>query len=100
MLHAAYLTKQGRSVACPGDVMFTKRKGAWDAESAHVWMKPCAEKNVGCMQRSRMYVVMEKYQPDEVDEFGKSLLELDLGWIRWSVGGRVDSYRVVCRLAL
>ncbi|PLB54174.1 hypothetical protein P170DRAFT_397273 [Aspergillus steynii IBT 23096] len=79
MLHAVYLTMQGRYVGCPGGVMFTNRKGAWEAESAHSWMKLCAEKNVGFMHRSRMYAVMEEYRPDEVDEFGKSIMELDFG---------------------
>ncbi|KAK1143600.1 hypothetical protein N8T08_006210 [Aspergillus melleus] len=89
MVHAVYLAMQGRSVACPGGIMFTTRKGAWDAESAHSWMRLCAERDVGFLQRSCMNTVMEKYRPDEVDEFGKSIMEMDFGVERMESWGEV-----------
>lgn len=91
MIHAIYLTMQGRYVGCPGGVMFTTRKHAWDAGSAHSWMKLCAAKNVGFMQRTHISTAMEEFRPDEVDEFGKSIMELDFGVERMESWGEVQT---------
>lgn len=42
----------------------------------------CAERNVGFMQRNDTERVLVEYRPDEVDEFGKALMELDFGMER------------------
>ncbi|KAJ5819460.1 hypothetical protein N7474_005051 [Penicillium riverlandense] len=64
MVYGIYTTLQQGLNECPGGIMFTTQKGAWDAPSAFSWTKVCAEKN---------------NSPEEVDEFAKTLMVLDVG---------------------
>ncbi len=78
--------KQGWA-PCNGDVMFTAREGLWSADSASVWSNMCLERDVRFVGRFRAEYLFE-VAPEEVDEFGKLMLE--------SVFGRERSMRWVC----
>ncbi|KAF2801217.1 hypothetical protein K505DRAFT_319975 [Melanomma pulvis-pyrius CBS 109.77] len=65
--------KQGWT-PCNGDVMFTSREGLWSAGSALSWGKMCMERDVRFVGRFRAEWLFE-VAPEEVDEFGKVMLE-------------------------
>jgi hypothetical protein len=86
-LHAVYFTLQQRWTVCAGGIMFTNRQGVWEADSAVTWEKLCSEKNVGFMQRFEAEKLFNEAFPADVDEFGKTMLEITFGrerMERWS----------------
>ncbi|KAI5459008.1 hypothetical protein BGZ63DRAFT_269964 [Mariannaea sp. PMI_226] len=75
-------------VECPGGLMFTTRKGVWEAKSALSWIKLCAERNVGFMHRNEIGRILSETSPGEVNDLGHMMLELDFGldvMERWGV---------------
>ncbi|KAH7144332.1 hypothetical protein B0J13DRAFT_554961 [Dactylonectria estremocensis] len=87
-IQSIYLTLQSGSTECPGGVMFTTRRGVWEADTAFAWTKMCAERNVGFMHRNDTEKVLVGEKPGEVDHFSLAVMELDFGlekFQRWGV---------------
>ncbi|KAH7140867.1 hypothetical protein EDB81DRAFT_724156 [Dactylonectria macrodidyma] len=87
-INSIYLTLQSDSTECPGGVMFTTRRGVWEADTAFAWTKMCAERNVGFMHRNDTEKVLAGEKPGEVDHFSLAIMELDFGlekFQRWGV---------------
>jgi hypothetical protein len=85
---AAYAMLQRGRVECNGGLMFTTLQGVWDASSAWAWTKLCAEQDVGFMPRGQTQRLFGDKTPDEVDHFGKLMLEVTYGlerMERWGV---------------
>lgn len=92
-VYSIYITMQTRELECPGGVMFTTRRGVWEAESAFAWTKMCAERSVGFMHRNDTERVLVEETPGEVDQFGLAVMELDFGLEkiqRWGVNSVVQ----------
>ncbi|KAJ4251546.1 hypothetical protein NW762_011536 [Fusarium torreyae] len=74
---------------CHGTLPITTRKGLWEAESAFVWTKMCAESNIGFMCRNDHEKMIAEMSADEVDPFALCIMELDIGpdrMARWKSG--------------
>jgi hypothetical protein len=70
-------------------MMFTTRKGAWEAESAVGWERLCCEVHVGLMQMAEAERLFLEGRPEEVNEFTMVVLRLVFGrerMERWGVG--------------
>lgn len=78
-LRAIYITMKCGSSDCPGSMMLTTRKGAWEADSAYAWTEVCASRKTGFMHRNDMATVFLESKLEEVDHFSLSVLELDYG---------------------
>jgi hypothetical protein len=79
---------QDGQLHCGGGLMFTTGEGVWDASSAWAWTKLCAEKDVGFMEHAQTKRLFGERRPDEVDAFGKLMLEATYG------AERMESWRV------
>jgi hypothetical protein len=67
-------------------MMFTTRRGAWDAPSAPAWEKLCTEVNLRLLQTASADQLFAESTPDDVDEFAQLVLEVAFGadkTIRW-----------------
>lgn len=87
-VRSIYSIMQMGEAECPGGMMVTTRRGAWEAESAYAWTKTCAEQTVGFMRRNETEKVLFECEPADVDQFTLVLLELDHGTEkleRWGV---------------
>ena len=63
--------------ACPGGVMYTNRRGLWDAGSAIEWEKQCLSKEkVAFLQRFECARLFDDTQPEDIDEFGSTMLDM------------------------
>jgi hypothetical protein len=69
--------KQGWA-PCNGDVMFTTREGLWSASSAFSWIKMCADRDARFVGRFNAEWLFD-VAPEEVDDFGKAMLETVYG---------------------
>ncbi|KAN0098438.1 hypothetical protein V8E51_014101 [Hyaloscypha variabilis] len=79
-LEVAYLTvKEGCIGTCRGGMMFTTRKGVWEAKSAAEWEKICSEVNVGLVQMADVSKIMARVPPDEVNDFAKTVIGITSG---------------------
>jgi hypothetical protein len=80
-IHVVFTTiRQGGSIpACNGGMVFTTRRGAWEAKSAFAWEKLCAEEYTGLIQMAEAGRLFTEVAPDEVNEFAKMVLELTFG---------------------
>jgi len=78
-VESSYDVLQKGKVHCHGGLMFTTRNGVWEARSAWAWTKLCAERDVGFMRRGQTQRLFGEQTPDEVDEFGKIMLEVTFG---------------------
>jgi hypothetical protein len=88
-VQAAYRRMKENLMACHGGVMFTTREGVWEATSALSWTKLCAETDVGFMPHAQTQRLFTEKRPDEVDAFGKLMLESTFGVERmeaWGLG--------------
>lgn len=86
-IQAIYLMTQ-QNLPCQGCLMFTTRKGVWEAQSAIVWEKLCSEVNVGLMQIKDSDKLFAEVAPENVNDFTKALLEATYGierMERWGV---------------
>lgn len=82
------MLQQTETIACSGGMMFTTRKGAWEAKSAVTWEKMCSEVSVGLMHMAEADRLFTEVGPDEVNEFTKVILGLIFGlekMERWGV---------------
>lgn len=89
-LEAIYCMLQRGWHPCPGGVMFTTRKGVWDAKSALAWEAACAagvdESNgirgteaVGFVHRFETHRLFATTTPDKVDAFAILMMETTFG---------------------
>ena len=78
-VRGSYRMLQDGQLHCGGGIMFTTREGVWDASSAWAWTKLCAEKDVGFMEHAQTKRLFGERRPDEVDAFGKLMLEATYG---------------------
>lgn len=79
---SAYLALKQGWVPCPGGIAFTHAEGVWDAKSAYAWERLCIERNVHFMPRFDAESLLVSAAPEEVDEFGKKILEITFGMDR------------------
>ena len=59
--------------------MFTTRKGLWESQSASEWQRRCEQADVWFVQWTETHKLLEEVPPEEVDEFGKAMLEITYG---------------------
>lgn len=79
-IQALYLImQQNRHDLCHGGMMFTTRTGVWEAQSAIAWEKLCININVGLMQMAEAIDLFSELEPQEVNDFTKSILEINVG---------------------
>ncbi|PKK52034.1 hypothetical protein CI102_2180 [Trichoderma harzianum] len=78
-LQALYLTLQQGWAFCPGGMMFTTRRGVWEAKTAFAWERLCLETDIGFIQRFETEKLFTEASPLEIDEFGKMILESTYG---------------------
>jgi hypothetical protein len=90
-IHAMYLAmRQGCEFHCLGGMMFTTRKGVWEARSAPAWEKLCSEMNIGLMQMAEAHKLFTETSPEDVNDFTKLVLEVAFGvekMERWASKG-------------
>jgi hypothetical protein len=65
--------------ACIGGMMFTTRKGVWEAKSAPAWEKLCSEVNVGLFQLAESERLFTEADPANVNDFTIAMLEAIFG---------------------
>ncbi|KAF4969488.1 hypothetical protein FSARC_3274 [Fusarium sarcochroum] len=88
-LLSGYELLKTESGPCHGTIPITTRKGLWEAKSAFVWTKMCAESNIGFMCRNDHEKMTAEMSADEVDPFALCIMELDIGpdrMARWKSG--------------
>jgi hypothetical protein len=73
-LSAVFAALQQRWAACPGGIMYTNRRGLWDAASATEWEKRCRKGDVMFLQRFDCARVFDDAKPVDIDEFGTAML--------------------------
>ncbi|KIH89757.1 RNA polymerase 2 mediator complex component [Sporothrix brasiliensis 5110] len=81
-LNAIYCMLQRGWHPCPGSVMFTTRRGLWDAPSALEWEANCsvgAPEGVGFMPRFALNQLFRTSTPDQVDDFTLLMMEITYG---------------------
>ncbi|KAL6809821.1 hypothetical protein V8C40DRAFT_153033 [Trichoderma camerunense] len=78
-LQALYLTLQQGWAFCPGGMMFTTRRGVWEAKTAFAWERLCLETDIGFIQRFETEKLFTEASPLEIDDFGKMILESTYG---------------------
>jgi hypothetical protein len=78
-LNAAYDGLKQGWTPCPGDIPFTSAKGLWTAAPADMWDSLCAETNVHFTQRFHAAWLFRDADPNEVDDFGKMMLQITYG---------------------
>ncbi|KAK5651260.1 hypothetical protein OQA88_12668 [Cercophora sp. LCS_1] len=85
------MLREGK-LRCAGGLMLTTRVGVWDAKTAWAWTKLCAEQDVGFVTQAQIGRLFDETKPEEVDEFGKFLLEAMYGVEQLETWGvRVES---------
>lgn len=79
-IQGTYLViQQRRAIPCQGGMMFTTRRGVWEAESAWAWEKLCSEVNVGLMQVAEADKLFTEVAPENVDDFTMLILQATFG---------------------
>ncbi|KAK2470284.1 hypothetical protein H9L39_17901 [Fusarium oxysporum f. sp. albedinis] len=72
------LMQQGTTGSCQGGMMFTTRKGVWEAEAALAWEKICSEMNVGLIQAAELDRLLVEVEPESVNNFAKDVMKMFL----------------------
>ncbi|MCJ1250560.1 hypothetical protein MMC30_007788 [Trapelia coarctata] len=62
---------------CSGSLMFTTRKGAWDADSAFAWIKICAGSDAGFIHLGETDELFRQPTPVALDEFAKIMIKMN-----------------------
>lgn len=75
-LSSVFSALQQRWSTCPGGVMYTNRRGLWNAASASEWEKQCLGKNVTFLQRFECARLSDDVEPADIDEFGTAMLDM------------------------
>jgi hypothetical protein len=78
-VHTIYLIMQQGQISCRGGMVFTTRKGVWEAQSAPAWEKLCSEVNVGLMPLAEADKLFTDAVPEDVDDFAKIFMEASFG---------------------
>ncbi|EXJ84732.1 hypothetical protein A1O3_05403 [Capronia epimyces CBS 606.96] len=78
-IQTVFLTLQRGWAACLGGMMLTTRQGVWDTNSAYKWAKLCSEVNVGLMHRQETERLLVDAKANDVDSFGKVIMEATFG---------------------
>lgn len=73
------MIQMGQIFSCPGSVMFSTRKGIWEARSAREWEELCSEVSVGFVSLEESERLFVEAKPDEVNNFSKVFLEAAFG---------------------
>ncbi|KAK0719147.1 hypothetical protein B0H67DRAFT_642530 [Lasiosphaeris hirsuta] len=87
-VRAIYFMMTDGGLRCAGGLMFTTRSGVWDAASAWEWMGVCAAGDVGFMEAGQTQRLLWERRPEEVDCFGRFMLEATYGaesMVKWGV---------------
>ncbi|KAH8879764.1 hypothetical protein GQ53DRAFT_738052 [Thozetella sp. PMI_491] len=81
LAYGIFTAMQHHEIAeCPkGALMYTARRGVWDAPSAFSWTIVCAENNANFIRRDEAQRLFTECRPEAVDEFSKVLMEFDFG---------------------
>lgn len=82
MVQGMYLHKQTGIHACLGGMMFTSRKGFWNASDAQSWAQRCEEVNGGLMRIGELNKMMSVVEVGEVDEFAALVLKMTFGHLQ------------------
>ena len=90
-VQAVYLVLQQGWAGCPGTLLFTARKGIWDADSAYSWAKTCNEDGPLLLQQLPTLSdgIISIVRMSEIDEFARVSLALSWGpekMAKWTDG--------------
>lgn len=80
-IQAVYSVLQQGWSGCPGTLLFTARKGIWDADSAYSWSKTCSEEGPLLLQQLPTLSdrIISVVKMSEIDEFARVSLALSWG---------------------
>ncbi|KAK0712492.1 hypothetical protein B0T26DRAFT_651121 [Lasiosphaeria miniovina] len=78
-LQAIHTVTHRYALQCHGDIMFTLLTGVFDAPTCWAWAKICSERDISFMSRMHVRRLLGEKTPDDVDFFGKMVLELMYG---------------------
>jgi hypothetical protein len=67
------------NVDCAGSLPITARSGVWQAKTAMMWMKMCAERSVDFSNRTDYRGLTLRRRVGEVDSFILAVMKVDLG---------------------
>lgn len=67
---------QQRWATCPGGLMYTNRRGLWEASTATEWERRCAQGDVAFLQRFHCAGLFGELRPADVDEFGLTMMDM------------------------
>ena len=73
------MMQYGKVAGCEGGMMFTTRKGVWEAQSALEWGRICAEVNVGLIQTAELDKLIEEAAPEDLNDFTKAIVYCTIG---------------------
>ena len=71
--------QKGEMTPCLGGMVFTARKGVWEAPSAVAWESICLQASIGLMQVGDSARIFKEFTPDEVGDWAKVVLEIVFG---------------------
>lgn len=72
-------TNPDPSKPCMGGTAFTSRRGFWEASSASVWEKSCAERYAGLVRLTETEKMFAMVPKEEISEFAKVVLQCTYG---------------------
>lgn len=79
MVQGMYMTSRDGINHCLGGMMFTSRKGFWDASTATTWSKHCTEVYGGLINLNQIDHLLASIELSEMDEFATLVLKLTFG---------------------
>jgi len=85
------MLQQSGTILCQSNIMYTPRKGAWEADSSLAWEKVSSNADLTLVQIADSRQVFTSLGPDHVDDFTMLILEMRSGIDqvkRW--GARVE----------
>lgn len=74
-----YLSTRDGVVRCLGGMMFTSRKGFWDASTAEEWQQRCCDVYGGLIRLNEADKLFATVPPDDLDDFALLILEVTFG---------------------
>lgn len=60
-------------------MMFTTRKGVWEAQSALAWEQLCSERSIGLARITQVNKLFTLVAPEDINDFAKSLFDTTFG---------------------
>ncbi len=76
-VESIYRILRDEEIICPGGLMFTTRKGLWDADSAFTWANICAESDPGFLHIGMTDKLCLNSSPEDLDEFAKVIIKMN-----------------------